>query len=131
VTCCFLNTEFNGVGPLAGLDIKSPITFLRNVSFIAGGEVAALFGDTDFQRGTFAVPLATAGSVSRTVWNYGAYAGFDWQATPNTSIGIKYRFMAVRGASFLDPGVNNPDPTPNGKATNHLQGPSLSLTVKY
>lgn len=130
ITCCFLNSEFSGVGPLAGIDLKSPITFLPNVSFVAGGDVAGLFGDTDFQRGTFSAPLPATGSVHRTVWNYGAYAGFDWQATPNASIGIKYRFMALRGASFVQPGFS-PSPTPSGMGTNHLHGPSLSLTVKY
>jgi opacity protein-like surface antigen len=127
--CCFLNSDFSGVGPLAGLDLKSPISFLPNVSFVAGGEVAALFGSIDYQRGSFANPNAN-GNLSRTVWNYGAYAGFDWQVTRNASVGIKYRFMAMHGTAFENPQLQSGIP-PTGTPTNLLQGPSISLAVKY
>jgi len=129
VACCFLNSDYNGAGPLVGFDLKAPISFLQNVSLVAGADVAALFGDVDYQRGSFANPTAN-GSMSRTAWNYGAYAGFDWRVMQNISLGIKYRYMAVHGASFENPQLLSGTP-PSGSPTNILQGPSVSLAVKY
>ncbi|MBM3519970.1 MAG: autotransporter outer membrane beta-barrel domain-containing protein [Alphaproteobacteria bacterium] len=109
--CCFMNSQFDGIGPRVGFDARLPVSEM--LFLVGGADASVLFGNIDFDAGPF--HPSTSGNEDRTAITLGGYIGIDFAIAENISLGARYKILYLDGTSFSDQHFNDDPPRDVGQ----------------